>query len=274
MMAPVNDGWITSRIDECKSRVLTLGYDGCALDVLGLAPMSAGFVTALPINPRTHMTWTKVDWITATAGLAARVTAATHAMGKVTIGNGLSTGAYYFDRANPTWRLLSAMDGGIAESWLRGAHVGVNTYRTESAWKNDVDMLVDAEANGKPILALTKMWAPATQAQKDTWRRYSLASFLLGTGGRSYFYFSDAFNASRTAGHPWYSTDMGSPVGPYAKIDNVYQRSFNKGRVLVNPSSNTFTVPLGIGTYHTIDGQTASGSVVLAANGAQILVEN
>lgn len=272
MMDPGHEGWILNRINECRTRITTLGYHGCSLDVLGLAPLSGSFVTTPAVNPRTRAAWTKVDWINATANLARRVNLEMDKSGWVTIGNGLSTGALYFDRANPTKRLLDVMHGGMAEAWLRGASVGVNTYRSESAWKKDVDMLVSAEAAGKPILTLTKMWvASATQAQKDTWRKYSLASYLLGANGRSYFYFSDGFSASRTAGHPWYQTDIGTPTGAYGKVGSVYSRSFTRGRSMVNPSLSTVTVPVS-GTWRTIDGRTVSGSVTLQPNGSEILV--
>ena len=38
---------------------------------------------------------------------------------------------------------------------------------------------------------------------------------------------------------------LGSPNGAYAKVGGVYQRQFSTGRVLVNPTGATVTVPLG-----------------------------
>jgi hypothetical protein len=280
MMDPGQEGWILDRINECKARISTLGYHGCSLDVLGLAPLSAGFVTAPAINPRTQRPWTKADWVRATANLARRINVALDEHGWPTYGNGLSTGGLYFDRANPTKQLLDAMDGGMAEAWLRGSSTDVTAYKTEDGWKKEIEMVRSGEAAGKPILTLTKMWVTTTtKAQKDAWRKYSLASFLLATGGRSYFYYSDGFGASRTGGHAWYSANIGSllPVGhpnrEYRKVNSVYQRDFTNGRAVVNPSNRTYRVPIG-GTFRTIDGRTVTGSVTLKPNAAEILIKS
>ena len=72
-----------------------------------------------------------------------------------------------------------------------------------------------------------------------------------------------------TVVYPWSALNLGSPSGRYAKVNNVYQRSFSSGRVLVNPTPSTFTVKLG-GTFHTLDGAVVT-SVTLKANSAEIL---
>jgi hypothetical protein len=268
LMVPTSEGWIQNRIDECKLRIEQSGYDGCSLDMLGQASLSLGYVSGAAVNPATTKPWTKAEWLKATAALAARVHAAV-APAKLVMGNGLSTGTLYFDRTAPTKQLVMGMDGGIAEAWLRGSKLAVNGFHDEATWKRDIDLVVDAEKNGKPILTLTKLWVKATQAQKDQWRKYSLASFLLATGGRSYFFFSDRYGASRTATHPWYRIDLGAPAGAYVKQGGVYTREFTKGRVYVNPTGTSFSVALG-GSYVTTAGTTVS-TLKLAPHTGELL---
>jgi hypothetical protein len=264
LMVPTNEGWVQNRIEECRLRLAASGYHGCDLDMLGQASLSTGYVTGVAMNPATGREFTRAEWLAATAELAARVRAAVTP--KLVMGNGLSTGTLYF---GGTRQLLAGMDGGIAEAWMRGSKLAVDGFHDAATWKKDVDLIVDAEAQGKPILTLTKLWVRSTQAQKDQWRTYSLASFLLATNGRSYFFFSDRFGASRTASHPLYTLDIGTPLGPYANRDGVYTRNFSAGRVLVNPSRRIRTVALG-GTYLTPTGNRVT-TVKMGPNTGKIL---
>ena len=104
----------------------------------------------------------------------------------IIVGNGLATGPEYFSPTAPTSQLFAGLDGGFTEAFLRTPHQRATRYFTPDAWKQSVDMLVDAGARRKPVLALTKVWSSATSAQVANWHRYSLASFLLGSDGTSY----------------------------------------------------------------------------------------
>ena len=105
-------------------------------------------------------------------------------------GNGLQQGSSYFNAEWPSSQLLDGLDGGMVELWMRQPGEKITAYRSPSVWKADVDMLVDMEGKGKPMLALTKGWDPAaTTAQSNAVHKYALASFLLGTSGLSQFSF-------------------------------------------------------------------------------------
>jgi hypothetical protein len=91
----------------------------------------------------------------------------------------------------------------------------------------------------------------------------------MGSDGRSYFHFT-ADKADFRVDRPLNRLNLGPALGPYAKIDGVYQRTFAGGRVLVNPTLTAQTVVLG-GSYRTLSG-TSVGSVTLAPNGAEILI--
>lgn len=268
LMDVSNPGWIEDRMSTCRSLVASTGYDGCMLDMLGIAPLDPGYLTGLPINPSTGQVWTKRDWLDATSRVAATVKGG--AAPGIVVGNGLGSGSRYFDADHPSAVLLGGIDGGLAETWIRAAGQGIATYRSVSEWKQDVDMLAAAGAGRTPVLTLTKVWVDGTKAEKNAWHEFSLASFLLGTDGRSYFSFSYSSSSDSTAGHPWWTLDLGSPTGPYFDAGGYYERRFTSGLALVNPGDSTYTVDLG-GTYVTVWGKEVT-SVTLFPHRGKVLV--
>jgi len=267
LMDVSNPAWIANRADTCASFIAYSGYQGCMLDMLGVAPLLPGYLTSLPIDPATGKVWAQSEWLAATAALATQVRAAVSP--HVVFGNGLGNGRRYFG-SPASAQLLSGLDGGIAEAWIRSAGQGIGTFPTEAYWKQDVDMLADAAARGKAVLTLTKVWVEGTTAQKDAWHEFALASFLLGSNGSSYFSFSYDRGDDPTAGHPWDDVDLGDPIGPYAKADGVYQRAFTAGKVLVNPTRNTYVVALDR-PYRTLEG-TVVTSVTIGPDTGVVLV--
>jgi hypothetical protein len=267
LMNPASPGWVSTKILQCRNFLIESGYDGCYLDLLGTAPLAKGFVSGTPINPATNQPWTKSEWLQATAGLAAAERAAVHP--SLVFGNGLSTGPLFFDSQAPTKQLVDAMDGGVAESWLRGSKTGVNTFPNEMAWKQNVDMIIAVEAEGKPLLTLTKLWVAASAAQLQQWEQYALASFLMGTQGRSAFFFSTGFKVSRTTPCALCQTNVGAPLGAYSKVGGVYQRAFSGGRALVNPTGAVVTVNLGA-SYYTLSRQVVT-SITMKPNTGAVL---
>src|SRR5690348_3118653 len=260
LMNPTNAGWVQNRATMCANLVAQSGYDGCMLDTLGVAPLTAGYCTALPINPATGAAWARPDWISATTQLSNSVRSTVSP--SLVVGNGLKDGPSLGESS----QLFNGMDGGIAEGFLRTSTQSATTYPTVSIWQQNVNMLLSPP---KPMLALTKVWASATTAQLNQYHLYALASFLLGTDGRSYFYFSSASSEPPISVVPW-SVNIGDPSGSYSLQDGAYQRLFTQGRVLVNPTASQVTVPLS-GAYTEMDGTQVSGSLVMPPNTGQIL---
>jgi hypothetical protein len=241
------------------------GYDGVFLDTLGPAALNPSFVQSLPIDPLTGVVWTVGDWVTATAALAGQVAAA---LGKPTIANGLRDGPNYFNVVAPTRvLLLTGLNGAMAEGWLRGAMNPITRYPKESDWKLNVDALADAGSLGASFLAVTKVWIDGTQAQKDAWYTFAVASYLLGNDGHAYISFSYA-QGDETVVYQLCNLDLGTPLGPYFK-NTVYRRRFSNGLVLVNPTTSTYTFTPAR-TYYQLDG-TPVTTVKLTPDTAVIL---
>jgi hypothetical protein len=266
-MNPANPEWVATRADECIAAIADSGYDGCFIDMLGTAPLDPGYLTALPINPATGQVWTRAEWLKATAEIAAAVER--KAGDRPVVGNGLGNGQRYFNTSAPSSTLLPPEDGGMAEAWLRHATAGIDHFKTETAWRGDVDMLADAGAKSRPVMAMTKVWVAGTEAQKDRWHKYTLASFLLGNDGRSYLSFLRDNTPWVT--HRWDFVDVGTPEAAYGKWGGVYVRPFTNGLALVNPTTSSVTVTLS-GTFTTLDGVEVT-SLTMGANTGEVLTK-
>jgi len=246
LMDPSKWGWIRSRAQTCARFLTSSGYDGCFLDMLGTTPLDPGYLTGKPINATTDDPWTPRQWLSATGALGASVKSAVSPA--LVVGNGLRSGSYYFSSGQPSRRLLRKLDGGCAESWMRTAWQGVDAWPTTSTWRRNVDMLADAGAHGKTVLAFTKLWVGASDEQRERWHRFALASFLLGDDGHSYFFFSGARTADPTRASALWRVRLGAASGDYFEKGGVFRRKFANGKVVVNPSTGTYRVRLG-GAY-------------------------
>jgi hypothetical protein len=275
MMDVSNAEWTTNRETTCKQTAEASGYDGCSLDMLGTAPLDSGYTKTTPINPATKKPWTEAEYYKATTKLAKAVH--DYASPLIVSGNGLRSGSSYFDAAAPSKQLFDGTADGIAEAFVRPGPAGVSYHRTEAQWKQDVDMLVDAGRNGHGVCTLTKVWSDGTQAQKDAVHEFTLATFLMGTNGRSFFYLSYQEDPDSTVMHPWWKSNIGTPTGAYpdyAKVGDVYVRTFTNGVVVVNPTSAASNVTLPSGSWRDVNGGAVrSGTTSVPATTGWVLLK-
>lgn len=269
LMDITNPAWAQDGISRCQTDLSANGYDGCYFDMLLRAPLLPSYVSGLPVDSRTGTVWTSADFATAVVKLATALR--TGLPGIPLAGNELTNGSRYFATdGSSNAPLLGVLDAAHDEIWLRGGSTGVTRYPTEKQWLQYVNMLVDIGSRGEQAMIQTKVWVPATAAQLDAWHRYTVASFLLGTDGRSYLNFSSAQTMPQmTADSPYDRVDVGSPLGAYAKVAGVYQRTFTKGIAMVNPTAASIAVPLAA-AYRNLDGAVVT-SVVLGPNSGQVL---
>jgi Ca2+-binding RTX toxin-like protein len=265
VMNPRSTGWQTYVAAECVDFMSRMGADGCYLDDMGVGNLTTNF-SAVPVDPNTGAKYDDAGWMQATSTEAAAVNAALGS--KLLFANGLNNGARYFGSAQ-SWRMIAAADGSEAEGFVRGDSQSLTEFRKETVWKQDVDMLVDAGTRGKAVLAKTKIWIPASTSAVDRWHRYALATFLLGTDGKSYFAFNARGPGKPEAPRTLEQLDLGHPTESYAKVGGVYKRAWSKGTAYVNPTAVSATVNLG-GQYTNLDGAKVS-TLTLAPNTADIV---
>lgn len=261
--------WRAHVAEKCVLLARTSNYDGCFLDVLGSGPLSApAYLLSKPVNADGSV-WTPNQWIGMSTKIAGAVEAA---LPGTVMGNGLGYGARYFDPTQSSRPLVSTLDGAMAEVFVRGPQDSVTRFRSEAQWKAEIDMIRDVEAQGKAAMTVTKIWTPATPAQVNQWHRYTVATFLLGTNGRSMMCFlRDKSTTSTLMDHPYNRVDIGSATADYAKVGATYQRPYTNGLVIANPTSSPVTVPL-TGSFTTMDGARVTGSIVIPAHDGQALV--
>ncbi len=244
LMDPRNPDWIASRVSEAR-KIHGDPFDGIMLDMLGTASIGRGYCNNLPIDSKTNAPWTEKDWLSATANIAKAVKAAT---GKYVMANGLGGGPRYFDKAAPTSILFDGADAGLSEAWMR---FKVGSTPNLAQWRQAVDSLADAEKRGKTNAVAVKIWnESATIEQKNRWHGFALASFLLGAGGLSAFNCTYAIDQALVA-NLWWTVDLGLPTDDYAAVEgtSLFQRGFERGTVIVNPSKDLQVVDNPASTY-------------------------
>ena len=261
-------GWAASLASSCRDMIAKSAYDDCYLDVLGSGPLTSVYLSSKPVNADGSL-WTPTQWIAGSSKLATGTKSLLAGAGVT--GNGIGHGGRYFSPTSSSAPLVAATDQVAAEGFVRDAKASITAYRKEAEWKKDVDMLVAAEAAGKGMMTITKLWTSATAAQQDAWHEYTLATFLLGSGGKSLFYFlRDRTPNASQMDHPFNLIDPGVPTGAYRLEGGVYTRDYTRALVLVNPTKLPATVPL-TRSYVGMKGETVATSVTLAPNTARIL---
>jgi hypothetical protein len=270
LLNPGNPSWAEAVASQCTSIIARSGYDGCFIDTLGTAPLDPGYCTGLAIDPATHQVWTDAEWIAATSEIARTVQSANP--NAVIMDNGLADGQKYYNSSGSTEPLIAATHLAMAELWLRSNGTPADRYRSEADWLQDVNMVVNAQAQGFWIATTTKLWVPATSAQQTAWQKYALASFLLAANGKAYFSFMpSSSNSGLIYDSPWDHINIGTPTDAFAKVNGVYQRDFTNGIAAVNPTTTTATISLG-GTYTSLNGQQVT-SETLAPNTGDVFVK-
>jgi hypothetical protein len=135
---------------------------------------------------------------------------------------------------------------------------------------------MDANAAGRSIEVTLKLWSAATTAEREAWRSYGQASFLIGNSGSAWFEYSSAQST-----YAWNDTspldgvDLGAPLDTQSSVagyltNGVYQRRFQRGIALVNPGTSGVTVPLDR-TYRTASGATVSSASLAPHSGLVLL---
>jgi len=273
MMDISNPNWTSAVVHTCQTELRatpTTAYDGCFIDTLGYALLNGAFLSGAPINPTTGRLWTTLQRIAATTLIASAVRTAVAP--KVVMANGLKNGPDYFASV-PSSQLFTGVTAALAEVWLRQAQHPVSTFEVTSVWLQEVGMLASAGSKGDSVAVTVKVWITATKAQVDQWHKYSLASFLLGTTGTSYFSFiGSTLPAAFTVVDAWDQINPGTPSGPFAKVGGVYERQFSNGWAIVNPGATPGTASFST-PCTTLEGTRVTSLVMAPETGDVCLIK-
>jgi hypothetical protein len=172
------------------------------------------------------------------------------------------------------WRTndyLNIADGQMLDGYEHASYESATSYGRPS-----IDVLAGKCATGKIVWATSGIdGSTATQTQIDAMLKYCYASFLVGMGAsNAYWSWSSQGGAIYTdisvAYQPIMDKNIGQPTGTYYSSQNVYMRDFTGGKVLFNPSTNSYTVNLGQ-TYTNLAGNSVT-SLVLQPHTGDVLV--
>ncbi len=271
---PANGFWRETLANAAREAVATEGYDGVMIDQLVMVNrLYNGFNG---VNLATGNAYTTEEWRDAMYDLLAEVK---QAMGPdaLLVGNSIRDGPGYY--AEGAGRFLAVLDGVVAEGYKGPLSRDTLFYPKESEWIKNVDVLVDVQSQGKYFLAIAKYDKNRVTSQEDLSQHvmFTLATFMLGRGegdssAFSYVYFDpEDTDASENPYLPYFHTELGRPLAAYYKKNGAYQRDFAKGKIIVNPTTQSANVPLEK-EYVTLEGEKVS-SVNMPAHTGLILTK-
>ncbi|NOX54101.1 MAG: hypothetical protein GXP27_06605 [Planctomycetes bacterium] len=274
---PGNRQWQKYVATTLKSYIDRYGYDGVFLDLVQTTPKYVNFKKKYKaVNPRTGKPYTDAEWKQANMQMLRTVR---RAIGeKLLIING-ARGGYYFRTGYADF--FEYADGLCNEGFTGWAQGPKPRPISLKDWKADVDQLVDCAKRGKIVLAVAnakKREPGESAADYEELYRYVTASFLLGMGERHYLMFyakvwqrPESFGQSGEVLPSFCNVRLGKPLGEYYLRDGAYQRDFQRGKVLVNPSGKPVVASLG-GAYRTPDGRSISDPLRMRPRTGAILL--
>ena len=253
-------------------------FAGPWFDDIGGRPHMVDAVTGVASDPvDTDGTgFTEAEWQGLTAGMVGKVQSI---VGGARAGNALLSAYCYYtgcggDRPLSWFFTANQLDEAMAEGYLRNWWADPNLFYDVTNWLQSVQFLIDTDALGKYVQVTTALPTSATVAQVDQWRKYAYATYLLGNNGRAYFEFVPYGNPRGESSNPLYALDIGTPTQTASQASGYanggwYERSFTKGKVVVNPTVAAVTVSLG-SSYLLPNGTTVT-SLTLGPNSGEIL---
>ena len=180
--------------------------------------------------------------------------------GKLVVVNGAEWGSY-----------LDITDGYCAEGFTHGSGNDLSYHGTTEHIMYDIDLIAHDSATGA-IIWLASGAMPTGDVEQTAKFCY-VAALLAANGSNVYFSFNNFNSADGNRGYyPFMDVDVGSPTGAYYISQNVYMRDYTGGKVLFNPSGNSYTVNLG-GNYKLLDGTVVSSIIMEPWTGEILLAE-
>jgi hypothetical protein len=159
---------------------------------------------------------------------------------------------------------LPHVSGGMEEQFTKWGNDPSTGYLTGADWDSQLTALKETQAAGKYSLIVSHSTSEDANAARYGWA----TTLLAGTGKASY---SLAENYTGQNWFPEYDYDLGKAVGVETKLSSgVHKRVFERGIVLVNPT--TGSVPVSFGSRYRGSGLTLRGSTTMAPHSGLILL--
>jgi len=284
---PAYQQWVANWV---KGYINQYGYNGvfadCSLyttiheDCYGTNWLAGS--TGPPINPRTGQAYTDQQMEAAEISLINEVKSVIGS--KLYIANGVFTGQSFFQRSYSDILLQSKIDGVESEGWMLNLY-SYNWY-TEAQWVAAVNFTVWLGNNfftqqaGRMFLPVCQNAQPydashpvlPSGCSQQQYALFCYGSLLLGASTVGGNYLNLAYYLPTAYGQSLFKIDIGTPTNKYYMIagTHVYARDFSQGKVLVNPTSTSYSVNFN-GNYQTTSGQKVTMPLTIAPHTATIL---
>jgi hypothetical protein len=262
--------WRANRVQACSQLLqASPGYDGCFVDVVGSGVLSAGYLTAAPINHATGKAWTTTQWVAATSSIYKAIVASQPT--KTMMSNGIGNGTRWDTSPTSQGQLVARTGYVMGETWLRAEGSPLSDFELVPNWIADVTLASKVSALSGNLVVTVKTWAPGSAQQIDQWHYYSLATFLLATGGKASYAFLTNTTTAPAANSQTDHPALGAPSGAMMALTNgIYTRHFIDGLVAVNPTGGSLQLTLTT-TYHDQNG-VKSGTITLGPHTGEVLL--
>ncbi|MFH0790569.1 MAG: putative glycoside hydrolase, partial [Candidatus Omnitrophota bacterium] len=277
---PGNEQWQQYVGKTLKDYVQRYGYDGVFVDLVISTTKYVNLrKNSKAVNPKTGEPYTNSEW--KEVNLALLRTVRSYIGEKVPLIINGSRGKEYFQTGY--YDFFQFADGMCIEGfmgWNLDPQLPDNFEREED-WKADVDTLADCARRGKIAMVIgnVKQRQGITQEQYERYYRYITASFLLGKGKQHYVTFfpkvvgrPERYAPGENILPKFCSASLGEPRGEYYRAGGIYQRDFEQGKVIVNPSVNKMNVEID-GSWKTVEGDTVVSPISLSAHSGVILIK-
>ncbi|HBE02777.1 MAG: hypothetical protein A2096_13655 [Spirochaetes bacterium GWF1_41_5] len=268
---------------KAKDYIDKYGYDGLWLDLVDITPRWINYVSLnhkyKVVNPKTGKAYTDDEWKQGNMELLRVVRS--YIGDKCFIIND-SDGKNYFAGYND---FLIYTDGMMNESLTGQFSKSLTAFKNEDEWKADIDAMVDCVKRKKIVLTVGSVKKPSVGESMEEYNnlyRYIMASFLLGKGKDCYLWIYAEVpksietwtwirNVEEFLPNYWDMPSLGEAKGEYYKAEGVYQRDFEKGKVLVNPARQQVKIVLE-GEWHTEKGEQVQLPLAIDSHSGEILL--
>lgn len=274
--------WIKGYLD-------TYGLDGVELDNCLASSEILWDTSPSPINPRTGSVWTDQEFNDAVIAFVNNVKDTIGS--RIVFGNGVWNGNHFYNPSQQQWYinlLNSKIDGIMSEGWISSG--GSVDWYSEGDWLKSINFATWIEDNflskgnkifltisenaGLPENPLPDGSYPTllpSGVTREQYVTYVFASRLLAAKSNGNYV---NFGYYMPADYPQslFKIGLGNPLGTYYVLNgtHVYSRDFSKVKILVNPTSESYSVSLE-GSYQTIDGARVTSPIDVVAHTGIIL---
>ena len=255
---------------------IAVGFDGVFCDnAIQVYPKTAWGISARPINPRTDQLYTDQEWLEDCLGFINYIKSEVPEALLICNGMPFNGRSFYRDQTDLEYFLSNSDNEGII---MEGTFDNFGEIYSETDWKKSVDTIIWFQNNylkdpNRYLVIWSQAKAISEEFTQDQMALFIYTSSLLGVSVDNQNYISLHGHMESEQTQDLFMIELGIPVEEYHIIEgtHIYERTFSKVKVLVNPTSETYTIEL-TNTYLDMNGDRIA-SITLSGYTGTILTQ-